>query len=62
MRYITKDGDRWDLIAYRLYGDPYVYDALLLYNPHTDMAVALICLPWRCYLGNIFFIFKLWHC
>jgi len=33
MKYITKDGDRWDLIAYRLYGDPYVYDALLLYNP-----------------------------
>jgi len=33
MYYITKQGDRWDTIAYEIYGDPYAYDALLLYNP-----------------------------
>ncbi len=33
MIYITQEGDRWDTIAYKLYGDPYAYDALLLYNP-----------------------------
>lgn len=40
MMYITKQGDRWDMIAYKLYGDPYAYDALLLYNPqYADITV-----------------------
>lgn len=33
MIYITQEGDRWDTIAYKLYKDPYAYNALLLYNP-----------------------------
>jgi len=38
--YITTQGDRWDTIAYKLYGDPYAYDALLLYNPqYADITV-----------------------
>ncbi len=32
-KYITQDGDRWDTIAYKLYGDPYLYPVLLLFNP-----------------------------
>ena len=32
MEYITKDGDRWDLIAYKMYGDPYLYDILISAN------------------------------
>jgi phage tail protein X len=33
LTYITKDGDRWDLIAYKFYGDPYLYPVLLSANP-----------------------------
>jgi len=33
IEYITKDGDRWDTIAYQVYGDPYLYEALLKENP-----------------------------
>lgn len=32
MTYITKDGDRWDLIAYEMYGDPYLYEQIVLAN------------------------------
>ncbi|WP_297889749.1 tail protein X [Sulfurihydrogenibium sp.] len=31
--YITKDGDRWDLLAWEFYGDPYLYVVLLEANP-----------------------------
>jgi phage tail protein X len=33
MKYITKDGDRWDHIAWRVYGDPYLYEPIMLENP-----------------------------
>ncbi len=33
MEYLTKDGDRWDSIAYQFYGDPYLYEPILLANP-----------------------------
>jgi len=42
LEYITKDGDRWDLIAYRMYGDPYLYPVLLSANPELR---ALTLLP-----------------
>jgi phage tail protein X len=32
MKYITKEGDRWDLLAWKFYGDPYMYEPLLLEN------------------------------
>lgn len=32
-RYITQDGDRWDIISEKVYGDPYLYPVLLLFNP-----------------------------
>ena len=31
--YLTKDGDRWDLLAWEFYGDPYLYPVLLDANP-----------------------------
>jgi len=36
--YVTVEpGDRIDLIANRVYGDPYQYRTLLDANPHLDM-------------------------
>ena len=32
-RYITKQGDRWDLIAYKAYGDATMIDILIMENP-----------------------------
>ena len=32
-RYITKQGDRWDLIAYKAYGDATMIDILIMANP-----------------------------
>ena len=39
--YITKDGDRWDLIAYDFYGDPLAYEAIIVANPHAPIAAVL---------------------
>jgi phage tail protein X len=33
LEYITKDNDRWDLIAYQMYGDATDYERLLSANP-----------------------------
>ena len=32
-RYITKQGDRWDVIAYKAYGDATMIDTLIMANP-----------------------------
>lgn len=32
IEYITKDGDRWDLLAYMFYADPYMYEPIVLAN------------------------------
>ena len=32
-RYITKNGDRWDLIAYKAYGDATMIDIIIAANP-----------------------------
>lgn len=32
-KYIVKQGDRWDTIAYEFYGDPYLYEPILRANP-----------------------------
>ena len=31
--YLVKQGDRWDTIAYKMYGDPYKYEIILRANP-----------------------------
>ena len=33
LEYVTQDGDRWDAIAYRYYGDPHRYEPILRANP-----------------------------
>ncbi|GAB6035883.1 tail protein X [Fundidesulfovibrio butyratiphilus] len=35
------DGDRWDLLAWRYYADPYAYERILAANPHVAMAPVL---------------------
>ncbi len=30
--YITQEGDRWDLIAYKFYGDPMLYEPIVVAN------------------------------
>lgn len=33
LEYVTQDGDRWDTIAYRHYGNPHRYEPILRANP-----------------------------
>ena len=33
IEYITTEGERWDTIAYRCYGDPYAYPRIIELNP-----------------------------
>lgn len=35
--YITKEGDRWDLIAYRFYGDETLYEPIIVANPDVPI-------------------------
>jgi len=35
--YITKEGDRWDLIAYEFYGDPMLYEPIIVANPEVPI-------------------------
>jgi len=34
MRYTVRQGDRWDTIAYKFYGNPYLYEPIIRANPH----------------------------
>jgi len=33
LEYVTKEGDRWDKIAYDYYGDPFAYERIIVANP-----------------------------
>ena len=39
--YVTKDNDRWDLIAYKFYNDPTKYEIIIQANPQADIAPTL---------------------
>ncbi|MDM7320224.1 MAG: tail protein X [Fervidobacterium sp.] len=39
--YITKDGDRWDLIAYEFYGDAMMYEPIIVANPDVPIVPIL---------------------
>ncbi|MEI7475347.1 MAG: tail protein X [bacterium] len=39
--YITKDGDRWDLIAYEFYADATLYEPIIKANPDISIAPTL---------------------
>jgi len=38
--HLTKEGERWDLIAYQYYGDATMYETIIAANP--DVAIAPI--------------------
>lgn len=38
IRYITRDGDRWDLIAHKHYGNAFEIERLIAANPHLPLA------------------------
>lgn len=38
---VTLEGDRWDLIAYRAYGDAYAYERIIVANPHIPIRPVL---------------------
>lgn len=37
IEYTTLEGDRWDLIAFRMYGDAYAYEPIVAANPHVPV-------------------------
>jgi len=37
LEYVTKDGDRWDLIAYVYYGDSFGYERIIVANPSVPI-------------------------
>lgn len=39
--YITKDGDRWDLIAYDFYADATLYEPIITANPDISITPIL---------------------
>lgn len=41
VEYVTKEGDRWDLIAWRMYGDPYAYEPIIAANPDIPIRPVL---------------------
>ncbi|WP_066569602.1 tail protein X [Snodgrassella sp. CFCC 13594] len=38
LQYTTREGDRWDLIAHKYYGDATLIDGLIAANPHLPIA------------------------
>lgn len=41
VEYVTQDGDRWDLIAYRMYGDALAFEPIVVANPHVPIRPTL---------------------
>jgi phage tail protein X len=39
--YITADGDRWDLLAWKFYGDATRYEAIIAANPEVPISAIL---------------------
>jgi len=39
--YITKEGDRWDLIAYQFYSNASLYEPIIKANPHIGITPTL---------------------
>lgn len=41
LKHITKEGERWDMLAYRYYGDALAYERIVAANPHVAVTPAL---------------------
>lgn len=39
--YITKDNDRWDLISYKYYTNPTLYETIINANPDVEITPTL---------------------
>lgn len=39
--YVTREGDRWDLIAHAVYGDPWDFGAIIAANPDVPIRPVL---------------------
>ncbi len=37
IEHITADGDRWDFLAWKYYGDPYAYEGIIRANPEIPI-------------------------
>lgn len=40
--YITQDGDRWDTIAFKAYGDPFAVKDIIRVNTHVPLTPELL--------------------
>lgn len=64
--YITKDGDRWDLLAYEFYGDATLYEPIIVVNPDVPITPILksgivLQIPLREKTEEIDFILPPWR-
>ncbi|MDK9603497.1 tail protein X [Lelliottia wanjuensis] len=41
IEHITTEGERWDNLAFRYYGDPLGYERIISANPHIAIAATL---------------------
>ena len=41
LKHITKEGERWDMLAYRYYGDALAYERIVAANPHVAVTPVL---------------------
>ena len=41
LTHITTEGERWDQLATRYYGDPLQYERIVAANPHVPLATTL---------------------
>lgn len=41
IEHITTEGERWDNLAYRYYGDPLGYERIIVANPHIAISTTL---------------------
>jgi len=41
LTYRTREGDTWDLLAYRYYGNAYRYPPIIAANPHVPISPVL---------------------
>lgn len=64
--YITKSGDRWDLLAYEFYGDATLYEPIIVANPDIPITPILesgikIQIPIKDEVDEIEFILPPWR-
>lgn len=41
LTHITTDGERWDQLAYKYYGDAYGFERIIAANPHVPITDTL---------------------